>query len=290
MMTRQLTAAMLATALVGGISQSASADRIFFDNRDLQYTMLPAWFDYADSTQFSGTGLDLTASPAEHVASTPPTNNQFFRHTICRTPFTSTEFLFDHFFGPAGTTIAVQEFFVSEGEQGLQGQLPRIFLDGESVGPTALGTCFGGDFCGPISGFGFQPGLRKYLGTQGVAGFRTTLDGQTHYAYIWMRCIEFPDRPDAYVPIGWGYDDTPDAPVEIFIPNSSCQCEFDGVAGVSVSDLLAFLVAWFADLNSAPVDGFGTGADIESDGVVDVLDLLKFLACYFPAASGADCP
>ncbi len=49
-----------------------------------------------------------------------------------------------------------------------------------------------------------------------------------------------------------------------------CVAERDGVAGVSIGDLLAFLTAWFAD-----------DADLNADGATDVLDLLQYVAAFF---------
>jgi hypothetical protein len=60
-----------------------------------------------------------------------------------------------------------------------------------------------------------------------------------------------------------------------------CACEFDGVAGVDVFDLLSYLDLWFAN---------AAGADIDGVAGVDVFDLLFFLDCWFPASAGAPCP
>ncbi len=59
-----------------------------------------------------------------------------------------------------------------------------------------------------------------------------------------------------------------------------CPCETNGVEGVDVFDLLAFLDSWFAA---------DAAADIDGTPGVDVFDLLFFLDCWFPASAGAPC-
>ncbi len=58
----------------------------------------------------------------------------------------------------------------------------------------------------------------------------------------------------------------------------ACPCDLTGDGDVSVLDLLDFLALWF------PQD---PAADFNDDTIVNVLDLLDFLACWFPASSGA---
>ncbi len=59
--------------------------------------------------------------------------------------------------------------------------------------------------------------------------------------------------------------------------DASCPCEFDGEAGVTVTDLLEFLSNWFVGNQIA---------DLQGDGTVDVIDLLEFLACWFAPGAG----
>ncbi len=74
---------------------------------------------------------------------------------------------------------------------------------------------------------------------------------------------------------------TPDSIDLVIEAAVACLCEFDGTEGIDVLDLLDFLALWF------PQD---PGADVNNDTIVDVLDLLEFLSCWFPASNGADCP
>ncbi len=74
--------------------------------------------------------------------------------------------------------------------------------------------------------------------------------------------------------------DIGDAIIRIDTSADGCPCEFSGdPAMVDVQDLLAFLALWF--VNDA-------GADLNGGGV-DVTDLLDFLACWFPASTTGVC-
>lgn len=60
-----------------------------------------------------------------------------------------------------------------------------------------------------------------------------------------------------------------------------CLCELDGVTGIDVFDLLAYLALWF------PED---PQADIDDIAGVTVFDLLAYLECWFPASMTGECP
>jgi YVTN family beta-propeller protein len=70
-----------------------------------------------------------------------------------------------------------------------------------------------------------------------------------------------------------------DAVATVTLPGG-CPCELDGVSGVDVFDLLAYLDLWFPQ-NAA--------ADIDGTPGVDVFDLLTYLDCWFPASAGGSC-
>ncbi len=60
----------------------------------------------------------------------------------------------------------------------------------------------------------------------------------------------------------------------IFYPRggNTCAADFDGMNGVGVPDIFAFLAAWFAQ---------DSGADVNGDSVVTVPDIFAFLALWF---------
>ena len=55
-----------------------------------------------------------------------------------------------------------------------------------------------------------------------------------------------------------------------------CRANFDGVGGVQVSDIFAFLAAWFAGDSSADIDG---------ENGVQVADIFAFLSLWFAGCS-----
>jgi hypothetical protein len=66
----------------------------------------------------------------------------------------------------------------------------------------------------------------------------------------------------------------------VSVPTAPCLCELDGVGGVDVFDLLAYLDLWF--------DG-AAAADLDAVPGVDVFDLLVFLDCWFDASAAGSC-
>ncbi len=58
----------------------------------------------------------------------------------------------------------------------------------------------------------------------------------------------------------------------------TCAADFDGMNGVDVVDLFAFLDAWFAQNGGPPSS---PSADFDGSGTVDVVDLFDFLDAWF---------
>ena len=63
----------------------------------------------------------------------------------------------------------------------------------------------------------------------------------------------------------------------------ACLADFDGIDGITVTDLFLFLDAWFAQFGQLqqPLPAPLLTADVVRDGVVDVTDLFEFLDKWF---------
>jgi|GEM_PF-2683227 len=60
-----------------------------------------------------------------------------------------------------------------------------------------------------------------------------------------------------------------------------CPADFDGDTLVGVSDIFAFLSAWFAGCSAASDPPCSPSADFNQDGLVDVTDIFAFLSQWF---------
>ncbi len=69
-------------------------------------------------------------------------------------------------------------------------------------------------------------------------------------------------------------------------PRVPCSCDFDGVDGVTVTDLFSFLDAWFVQFGqTAP----NLSTDFNDNGSVGVDDLFGFLDCWFSPPANLGC-
>ncbi len=281
--------AMSVIIIVLLIASIATGERIFFDNRDLTFQMR-----YIDDYGYfpEGDALDIRRSPDWHAGGGLPwsllqDSPHAFITIASRSPSSSGDLIFDQFIASAAS-------IATEGSPSPQGEerdylvlLPAMISSGDLIGPDTHPFCAGvSERCGPSAGYGYSDGLLRYLGDEGILGFEIEIEGQTHYGYVWLkwpRGVGF--RARTYIPIGWGWETAPETPVEVYTPTNACPCEMDGV-GVrpTVTDLISFVELWLPQTGGPPTHGWGTGADVESDGVVNMLDLLSFLDCYLAFA------
>ncbi len=63
-----------------------------------------------------------------------------------------------------------------------------------------------------------------------------------------------------------------------------CSADFDGVGGITVTDLFDFLDTWFAQAGNPPSAPPAPSADFDVSGTVDVVDLFGFLDAWFAQA------
>jgi hypothetical protein len=61
-------------------------------------------------------------------------------------------------------------------------------------------------------------------------------------------------------------------------PTTCCMANFDGVNGIAVQDIFAFLGAWFAQAGQT---GPGLSADCNHDSIVNVSDIFAYLGAWF---------
>ncbi len=77
-----------------------------------------------------------------------------------------------------------------------------------------------------------------------------------------------------------GLGDAPLIDLGVYEGSATCPCDINGGSVVDVTDLLDFIALWFAG---------DPGADYDMSGATDVQDLLAFLVCWFGATGGAFC-
>ncbi len=68
-----------------------------------------------------------------------------------------------------------------------------------------------------------------------------------------------------------------------------CPADWNDDNTVNVLDLLSFLALWFPQMDMTAPNGPGSGADFNGDGRVDIIDLLELLTAWFEALD-TDCP
>lgn len=144
---------------------------------------------------------------------------------------------------------------------------PRVYADGEEVGPTADWTP---DTPGNALRYVGAGATATPLATgSGAWGFRFTIDGQLHYAFVAFKL----HNNAVWVPLTWGYESEPNTPIAVVVP-ACLTADLNRDRTVNLDDLVMLL----GSFGNSGLNHYSS--DINGDLTVNTADLVRLLSNY----------
>lgn len=122
----------------------------------------------------------------------------------------------------------------------------------------------------PASVFSWNASAIPFLGDHAYIGVRLEIDGAFHYGWIEVEWQPTPAYSARYLPQSWAWETESDTPITIPVPEIPGDLNSDG--SVNVADLLQLLASWGKCANDDECL-----ADLNGDGSVNVSDMLVLL-------------
>jgi hypothetical protein len=114
-------------------------------------------------------------------------------------------------------------------------------------------------------------GPQLFLTLPTYIGVRIQLPDGVHYGWAHLESWTNDGMGHhGFVVSAWAYESTPNT--AIVVGNPPCDCEFDGLAGITSQDFFEFITAFFNGDDAA---------DVNNDWILSSQDFFDFLACFF---------